>query len=139
MMSYRLGARVILVRYPKNRRNVARNYKRFRQGFREQYFAKGVLCGVTSCDDVDRWEHSDGPAMCVMMFMASKRTPTVTEFTCTPSVIRWSVLMFLLSMNPQCLRVVIDFSSSLESSTFLRSDSDWYFRCMMEEMVTGVG
>ena len=98
---------------------------------------KGVLCGVTSCAGVDRREHSDGPAMCVMMFLASNRTPT--EFTCTPSVIRWSVLMFLLSMNPHWLRVVIDFNSSLESSTCLRSDSDWYFRCMMDETVTGVG
>ena len=47
--------------------------------------------------------------------------------------------MFLLSMNPQCLRVVIDFSSSLASSTFFRSGSDWYLRCMMDEMVTDVG
>ena len=70
------------------------------------------------------------------MFLASRRTPP--EFTCNPSVIRWSVLMFLLSINPQCVRVVIDFSSSLASSTFFRSGSDWYLRCMMDEMVTDV-
>ena len=51
--------------------------------------------------------------MCVMMFLASRRTPT--ESKCTPSGIRWSALMFVLSMNPQCLRVVIDSSSSLAS------------------------
>ena len=42
-------------------------------------------------------------------------------------------------MNPQCLRVVIDFSSLLEPSNIFRLDSDWYFRCMMDEMVTDVG
>ena len=42
-------------------------------------------------------------------------------------------------MNPQCLRVVIDFSSLLEPSNIFRSDSDWYFRCMMDDMVTDVG
>ena len=46
---------------------------------------KGVLCGVTSCAGVDRREHPDGPAMCVMMFLASNRTPT--EFKCTPSMV----------------------------------------------------
>ena len=74
--------------------------------------------------------------MCVMILLAS--TPTPTESKCTPFVIRWSAFMFVLSMNPQCLRVVIDFSSSLASSTFFRSGSDWYFQCMMDAMVTGV-
>ena len=58
---------------------------------------KGVLCSVTSCAGVDRREHSDGPAMYVMMFLASKRTPT--EFTCTPSVIRWSVCRAIECVN----------------------------------------
>ena len=74
--------------------------------------------------------------MCVMIFLAS--TPTHRESKCTPSVISWSALMFLLSMNPQCLHVVIEFSSSLALSTFFRSGCDWYCRCMMDEMVTGV-
>ena len=47
--------------------------------------------------------------------------------------------MLLLSINFQCLRVAIDFSRTLESSTFFRPGSDWYLRCMIDEMVTGVG
>ena len=75
--------------------------------------------------------------MCVMVFLASRRTPA--EFKCTPSVIRWSALMFLFSMNPQYLRVVTDFSRSLESPTFFRSGNDWCFRCMIDKIVTDVG
>ena len=54
--------------------------------FRQKGFS-AARCHASVLTDMN----GDGPAMCVMMFLASKRTPT--EFTCTPSVIRLSVLI----------------------------------------------
>ena len=79
---------------------------------------------------------SDGPAMCWIMFLANRPTPR--ELRCTPSETRWSEFMFPLSINPQLLRFAMDFSRSLESSTFLRLETDWFLRWMIDEIVTDV-